>query len=189
MEGGRERRIMKVREDGIEGRWSEAGRRGGWMKERVKEREGGGERDGCKKIFAARGSNVTAESRSRNIQRPDCQSPSSLSLPLPPSFSILQTLGLNTWLFPLRLSLDHTFLLVDAAFECWSLPRDVMVGGKVSVQGDQGVTTSVTTPMLTLILTLQPKRCINHFEGGGVESNRFNSPGVGFITCSSVLSM
>lgn len=46
MEGGRERRIMKVREDGIEGRWSEAGRRGGWMEERVEEREGGGERDG-----------------------------------------------------------------------------------------------------------------------------------------------
>jgi len=28
LEGGRERGIMKVREDGIEGRWSEAGRMG-----------------------------------------------------------------------------------------------------------------------------------------------------------------
>jgi hypothetical protein len=69
------------------------------------------------------------------------------------------------------------------------VPRDVIVGGKVSAQGDKGVTTSVTTPTLTLILTLQPKRCINHFEGGGVERNGFNFPGVGFITCSSVLSM
>jgi hypothetical protein len=148
----------------------ERGREDGWMDGREDVREGGRQserrlQDICRTRMKCHG-RVTIEK-----QRPDCQSPSSLSLPFPPSFSIPSILGLDAWRFRLRLSLDHTFLLGEAAFECRFVLRDVIVGGKVWVQGDQRATTSVTTLTLALTPVLHPYRCIHHFEGKDVESN------------------
>jgi len=137
----------------------ERGREDGLMDGREDVGEGGRQRERryiCRTRMKCHG-RVTIEK-----QRPDCQSPSSLSLTFPPSFSIPSALALDAWRFRLRLSLDHTFLLGEAAFECQSVSRDVIAGGKVWVQGDQRATTSVTTLTLALTLILHRYRCIHH---------------------------